>query len=127
MLCQATGNEEATVEVGSQSPDGPYRVCAGAAGRLGTLSLRAGEWFRLAVMHGLFEFWLHQGRRIDRLRVAEVCGIYPSADALAFFLKVSARPATTSRADIRRLGSRVMKTGTAERAPRRRRGLSAGN
>ena len=59
MLCQATGIEEATVEVGSRAGEGPYRVCAGAAGRLETRSLRPREWFNLAVIHGPFEFLLH--------------------------------------------------------------------
>lgn len=59
MICQATRSESATVTLPSQSPDGPYRLSAGAAYRLEHLSLRPLEWFNLAVIHGPFEFYLH--------------------------------------------------------------------
>ena len=52
-------SERATVTLPSQSPDGPYRLSAGAAHRLEHLSLRPLEWFNLAVIHGPFEFYLH--------------------------------------------------------------------
>jgi hypothetical protein len=59
MLCQATKSEPATVVLPSQSPDGPYHLSAGAAHRLERYSLRPLEWFNLAVIHGPFEFYLH--------------------------------------------------------------------
>jgi hypothetical protein len=57
--CQATKTEDATVELPSQSPDGPYRLSAEAAIRLEKRSLRPLEWFNLALIHGPFEFHLH--------------------------------------------------------------------
>ncbi|MCC6359441.1 MAG: hypothetical protein IT450_11920 [Phycisphaerales bacterium] len=60
-VCQATRTEIATVEVPSQSPDGPYRLSAGAAERLRTYSLRPLEWFNLAAIHGTWEWYLHSG------------------------------------------------------------------
>lgn len=59
MICQATQSESATVTVPSQSPDGPYHLSAGAARRLEQRALRPLEWFNLAVIHGPFEFYLH--------------------------------------------------------------------
>lgn len=59
MICQASRSESATVTLPSQSPDGPYRLSAGAAYRLEHLSLRPLEWFNLAVIHGPFESYLH--------------------------------------------------------------------
>lgn len=59
MLCQATRSEIATVELPSQSPDGPYRLCDAAAHRIQHLSLRPLEWFNLATIHGPFEHLLH--------------------------------------------------------------------
>jgi hypothetical protein len=59
MLCQATRTETATVELPSQSPDGPYHLSGGAAERLKDLALRPLEWFNLATIHGPFEFYLH--------------------------------------------------------------------
>lgn len=59
MICQATKTEPATIELPSQSPDGPFLLCAGAANRLHLLSLRPSEWFNLAAIHGPFEYYLH--------------------------------------------------------------------
>lgn len=59
MICQASRSERATVTVPSQSPDGPYHLSAAAAERLQLLALRPLEWFNLAVIHGPFEFYLH--------------------------------------------------------------------
>jgi hypothetical protein len=57
--CQANPDLAADVELPSQSPDGPYVLSHAAAERLKSLSLRPVEWFRLAVIHGPFEFYLH--------------------------------------------------------------------
>lgn len=59
MICQATRSKRATVTVPSQSPDGPYHLSADAAERLRAFALRPVEWFNLAVIHGPFEFYLH--------------------------------------------------------------------
>jgi hypothetical protein len=57
--CQATKTEQAEVVLPSHSPDGPYRLCHAAAERLQGFCLRPSEWFNLAVIHGPFEFHLH--------------------------------------------------------------------
>lgn len=58
-FCQATRSEPATVVVPSDSPDGPYYLSSTAADRLDRRALRPLEWFNLAVIHGPFEFHLH--------------------------------------------------------------------
>lgn len=58
-LCQATRNRPATVVLSSTSPDGPYRLCDEAAGRLKSSSLTPREWYNLAVIHGPMEGHLH--------------------------------------------------------------------
>lgn len=57
--CQATRTEPVEVEISSQSEDGPYRLCSAAADRLQKFSLRPREWYNLAVIHGPFEYYLH--------------------------------------------------------------------
>jgi hypothetical protein len=57
--CQATKTSFAEVTIKSQSPDGPYRLSAEVANRLTNHALRPLEWFNLAVIHGPFEFYLH--------------------------------------------------------------------
>ncbi|MCB9858218.1 MAG: hypothetical protein H6818_21235 [Phycisphaerales bacterium] len=58
-ICQATRSEPASVELPSQSPDGPYQLSDGAATRLQALALRPLEWYHLASLHGPFEYYLH--------------------------------------------------------------------
>lgn len=59
MMCQATKMDEASMELPSHSPDGPYVLSADAAERLRDLALRPLEWFNLATIHGPFEPRLH--------------------------------------------------------------------
>jgi hypothetical protein len=57
--CQATQVDPVDVTIKSQCPDGPYRLCTAAAQRLEAYALRPLEWYRLAILHGPFEFYLH--------------------------------------------------------------------
>jgi len=59
LLCEATQLDLATVEIPIEGDPNPYRLCAAAAERLTKLALRPLEWYRLAVVHGPFEFYLH--------------------------------------------------------------------
>lgn len=59
MLCQATQTEPATVRLEIEGSDIPYQLCAPAAERLQLFALRPLEWYRLALIHSPFEFYLH--------------------------------------------------------------------
>lgn len=58
-MCQATRTVPATVEIPSESPDGPFHLCQSAAERLRTLSLAPREWYNLAVLFGPCQPELH--------------------------------------------------------------------
>src|SRR5437868_15441595 len=57
-LCQAHKTHPATETIDGDISSHPFLLCAAAAHRLRTYSLRPLEWFNLAIIHSPDDFWL---------------------------------------------------------------------